>query len=703
MRHLLSLVLFLLAALARPAHIIGGEMYYTHVSGNTYEVTLKLYRECSSTAFDFTASIGAFDVGNQWVGDWAFDLDGEEEIPIETGNPCMTAPPDLCISMGTYIGLIDLPPIQGGYTLSYQRCCRTPDITNLFDPGTQGITCRVDIPDAAAVGDNSSPAFQYYPPIALCLNEPMVIDHSALDADGDDLVYEICAPFIGGTTIAPTPAPPAAPPYDEVSWAPGFSVGNIITASPALVMDANTGVFTFTPTQLGQFVIGVRVKEYRNGVLLGSVVRDFLFEVVACTAGIVSVIEDNTEEVRCTGLTVPFGNNSLGGDFYHWDFGVAGTDADTSNLEQPTFTFPAEGFYTVTLVVNPTWACGDTTVLTYELRNPLTIDFEAPPILCPDQLPVTLEAEGNFTALASVQWTYPGGFSPDPTAHGLDLTYATLGTHMVSVQVEEHGCEAEYTDSVRIMAPPVALFVSDTNGCVPFTTAFVDQSTGSTPLRYLWDLGDGTLSTDSIPVHTYTEPGVYDVRLTVSTDSGCIASSTLLLTDQVSVWPQPIARFMVDPLVTDLMDPNITVYDQSEDAEQLLYEVEGVQYTVPEFAHLFNDGGWHDVVLTAVSGLGCVDTAVTRVFVGDHLFYAPNTFTPNGDGINDSWLPQVKGARKYKLEVFDRWGHSVFETTDPDRSWDGSGAGQGIYHYRAWLTEYGPLEREYRGSVSLLR
>lgn len=703
MRHLLLLLGLSLTMIARPAHIIGGEMYYTHLGGASYQVTLKLYRECSSTAFDFNASVAAFNSSNGMEMDWFFGFDGEVSIPVNTGNPCMTAPPNLCISMGTYTGVVELPSIPGGYTLSYQRCCRTPGITNLSDAGSQGITCKVDLPEATTFGDNSTPQFDNYPPIALCLDEAMTIDHSASDVDGDSLAYEICAPYIGGTTFAPMPAPPGPPPYDLVTWAPGFSVANILTATPPLVIDPVTGVITFTPTQMGYFVVGVRAKEYRNGVLLGSVVRDFMFAVVACQPGIVSVIADNTADVQCTGLTVTFDNNSLGGVAYHWDFGVPGILSDTSILENPTYTFPAAGTYDVTLVVNPTWPCRDTTVMTYVLQDPLVISFTEPDTLCPDQLPVTLTAQGNFTAAANFQWTYVGGNAPDASQNAVQLNYATLGTHAVTVEVEEGGCTAEHTGELTIMPPPVAYFTSDTNGCVPFTAAFLDGSTAMSPMQHLWEFGDGTTSTDSMPTHAYAAPGIYDVRLTVNTTSGCIASSSLLREDQVSVWSQPVARFMVDPKVTDLFDPKVTVTDQSEGFEHLDYVVEGVHYTVPEFTHLFQDGGWFDVLLTATSGHGCVDTAMTTVFVGDHLFFAPNSFTPNGDGINDVWQPRVKGARLYSLEIFDRWGHSVFKTNDPAQGWTGSGEGEGIYNFRAWLTEHGPLERAYSGSINLLR
>jgi gliding motility-associated-like protein len=78
---------------------------------------------------------------------------------------------------------------------------------------------------------------------------------------------------------------------------------------------------------------------------------------------------------------------------------------------------------------------------------------------------------------------------------------------------------------------------------------------------------------------------------------------------------------------------------------------------------------------------GCSDSTIRVVTVSDHLVYVPNTFTPDGDGINDTWAPSVRGARLFELRLFDRWGREVFSTTDPRAVWSGDGEEQGVYHY----------------------
>ena len=100
---------------------------------------------------------------------------------------------------------------------------------------------------------------------------------------------------------------------------------------------------------------------------------------------------------------------------------------------------------------------------------------------------------------------------------------------------------------------------------------------------------------------------------------------------------------------------------------------------------------------------GCSDTTTRLVIVSDHLLYVPNAFTPDGDGLNDTWAPSVRGARLYELIVFDRWGREVFRTTEPKDAWTGQGEGQGVYNYTIRLAEFGAFRKEYNGHVTLLR
>jgi gliding motility-associated-like protein len=704
---LLSFVLLAGSLPVFATHILGGEMSYTYLGNDDYQVTLRLYRDCgpantNNTALDATAAIGVFNSAGVLVNTVHFDLPMETTMPVVVDNPCLTAPPSICTKQGVYTGVIHLPSGTGGYTLAYQRCCRSPAVINVSNTPPQGMTCTVHVPDPSVTGPNSSPAFTDDPPMVLCLDQTTSLTQLAVDPDGDSLAYALCAPLQGGDdTFNVMPDPPAAPPYLPVVWAPGYSTDNQLNSNPPVDFGANSGILTMHPTMIGNFAVSICVSEYRDGVLLSQVIRDFRFLVVNCTQAITAGMED--QQTTCDGLAVQFTNLSTGSDSYHWDFGVAGMAGDTSNLANPSFTFPAPGSYVVSLIASPGWPCNDTAYSTFTVHDPVEVSFQAPPDLCIDQMPIPLTATGNFGAPTNVQWDFGSGVTPDAGQASTTVSYSTLGAHAVTVTASDMGCSGSFTDSIRVYPLPVPAFTSDTIGCIPFQPVFINNSTAWTPMSFHWDFGDGTTSNDSLPQHSYTAAGSYSVSLTVSTDTGCIASRTLTLPDQITVSPQPVAMATAIPSVTTVLDPEVTFYDHSTDAEQWDFLVEGIHYDTTVVTHLFQDAGWYTAFLTVTSGLGCTDTTSVRVFIGDHLFFAPTAFTPNADGHNEVWKPSVKGARQYKLDIFDRWGHVVFSTTDPTKGWDGKDAMPGVYGYKAWLTEWGPLEQEYNGSFVLIR
>ena len=118
-----------------------------------------------------------------------------------------------------------------------------------------------------------------------------MFDHSATDIDGDSLVYEFCNPLltnVPGFYINP----PGAPDYPDLVFNPGYSFDYPINSDPAFDIDPETGLITGTPTLMGQFVVGICVKEYRDGVLLSTTNRDFQFNVTQCDVQVIAAIPE---------------------------------------------------------------------------------------------------------------------------------------------------------------------------------------------------------------------------------------------------------------------------------------------------------------------------------------------------------------------------------------------------------------------------
>lgn len=508
---------------SQATHIVGGELFYDHLGGSQYQVTLKLYRDCTGIAFDATVVVGVFNVDGSLYTTQTLTFPGSQNVPIVLDSPCLTLPPNLCVETTSYVGTFDLPPTPDGYILTYQRCCRTGIINNLLTPGDLGLTVTTRIPGQDIVS-NSSPRFNELPPIALCLNAPLSFDHSATDPDGDSLVYALCTPFNGGTALDPQPNPPTAPPYAPVTWLAPYTEGYPIDSDPAIAVDPASGLLTLTPNLQGNFTVGVLVQEYRNGVFLNETRRDFLFKVVACDAVVTAGIQPQTE--FCQDLTINFTSGSAGAQQYHWDFGVAGIDTDTANVVNPSWTFSEPGTYNVTLIANPGTTCADTTTSTFNVYLSPEPFITTPPFAC-GNLPVTLLAEGTFGANASLQWQLGAGSQPS-TANTPEVTvqFANPGDHEVSLLVAENGCTGFYSTTISNAAQPMAAFsvAPPSPQLVGVPVAFTDGSIapGGTIDSWWWTIDDTEwTSDDAVASWTTPWPGTYHITLVVTTAQGC--------------------------------------------------------------------------------------------------------------------------------------------------------------------------------------
>lgn len=124
--------LILLAAFAaatfcsNASHLVGGDLFYDYLGGGNYRITLKLYRDCNCfncAPFGDPEYISIYNAGGTLIKQLA--LPKPQQIDLLSSvinNPCLVAT-DVCVEQAVYTGTTNLPPIGGGYTLIYQRCC----------------------------------------------------------------------------------------------------------------------------------------------------------------------------------------------------------------------------------------------------------------------------------------------------------------------------------------------------------------------------------------------------------------------------------------------------------------------------------------------------------------------------------------------------------------------------------------------------
>lgn len=267
---------------SQATHIIGGEIYYDRLGNGDYRVTLEVYRDCFNGVADFDNPLQftVFNTDGSIFGVYDFNLISDDELPYVSTSACIIPPSDFCVQLGFYSNIINLPDSPTGYIIAYSRCCWSNNILNILNPGDNGITITSFIPPTAIV--NSNPRYVNYPPLILCANQTLEFDHMAEDPDGDSLVYSIVTPFSGGDGVNPVPDPEPTPPFPFNTFETGFSVTQPFGANSTVQIDPVTGLLTFIPNLLGNFVLAVEVSEYRNGVLISTKSRTFGYRVVTC-------------------------------------------------------------------------------------------------------------------------------------------------------------------------------------------------------------------------------------------------------------------------------------------------------------------------------------------------------------------------------------------------------------------------------------
>ena len=317
----LCFLIFCISDHAIGRHIVGGEITYECKGNGQYEFEMIVYRDCRPQAmaaqYDDTAYIGVYWRGEN--GPWSLvtqinaDNPQISVVPPPT-YPCLTLPPNLCVQKGIYSFDYRFTnwPSNGTYLLVYQRCCRNNTIANIITPGDWGATFYVEINAASQAACNSSPKFANFPPTVLCLQEFFSIDHSAIDIDGDSIVYEFSTPLDGGgqggldgvpgaqfLCDGVRPRPGCPPPFDQVIFSALYSAQNPMGGNPIVQINELTGFISGWPDRLGQFVINVVAREFRGDTLMGEIQRDFQFNIGECILEIFAGIE--TDEVAPDG------------------------------------------------------------------------------------------------------------------------------------------------------------------------------------------------------------------------------------------------------------------------------------------------------------------------------------------------------------------------------------------------------------------
>ncbi len=282
------------------------------------------------------------------------------------------------------------------------------------------------------------------------------------------------------------------------------------------------------------------------------------------------------------------------------------------------------------------------------------------------------------------------------------------------------------TDSIEIFVHsyPDELFTSTrVEGCAPLTVSFTPLQVNGT--QYLWNFGDNDFSEEKLPTHTFEKPGDYDISMSVWSEFGCKIEKTM--PDMVHVYQPPTALFEADMQAVSVLSAEVLFINRSVNASRYFWFFGDQDSSTNENPrHLYEEMGEYEIMLVAESENHCFDTTTRVITVYNQFsFYAPTSFTPNGDGLNDCFRVCGNGISKnnFSLVIYDRWGELVFKTDEFDSkadcdacsqgAWDGTEWGNkakgdkvmpnGIYYWYCQFEDvYGIMHRE-QGSINMVR
>lgn len=682
-------------------------------------------------------------------------------------DPCFRDVIEISTDAGIYITRLELPISEESYLLAYQRCCRNAAISNVQNSQSLGIVISVEVTPESQQICNNSPVFtstidaSKRPNIRICAGLETTIDFSAIDNDldtlgnPDRLVYKFCQPVAsGGVSGSPGNPCPAGNPNcvnDCIGTVPlparcqPNNFRGIITTGmgiPGMTIDENTGLISGTPTNItGIYLLAVCVEEYRYGELIGEIRRDFQFEVVACPLFEVDLVNSSipisellqtcqgSDYESCGLLEVKITNETEVDDrelrdkdiFWEWDIDIRGDTVTNTTEWEPTIEFPGLGRYWVRLIVMPGEICADTCEQFVNVTAEIAAKFVDPILDDCSQSVVFLDAsesilpEPNF----NVRWDFGDGtfLEDDHTLNPSILTpvheYSSIGFKDVTLTVTKDDCIFPLTKQLAFfplldidVIPSKFVSCAFTEVTFDSLARFVDDT-----YQFSWDFGDGNTSDELRPEHRFDDVGIWPVTLEIESPAGCSGRFTVA---EIEVLPGPQAAFTAPDFVDDIND-NVQFNDTSTGAETYLWDFgDGNTSTLRDPIHSYGAVGQYDVSLTVTSSFSdCQDvfTKEVQISVPSELEF-PNAFTPDGDGNNDLFfgvklVPNL-GA-DFILEIYDRWGEMVFESTALEDGWNGqkfnTGGAMpiGVYVYKVKFTNLLGDSEVKKGTFLLLK
>ena len=761
----LFIAILLFPQINTATHLVGGDASYKFVEFNsdstlvTFDVLFKMYRDSEGIGllFDNDADFGIYRQLSS--GDWelyeSVSRVGHSnviQIPI-IDDPCRDEPDNVGVQYTTYAIRIELEVGDSDYMVAYQRATRSESATNVFAQDIGAVFDVIITPEAQRLG-NSSPVFSENPPIFICTGFELNVDASGTDKDGDSLSYKFCTPIIaGGANIemgncfSPRPdVRQCLPPFNNISFRPPFTAEAPMGGDPLVSINAITGILSGIPSLEAQYIVGMCIEEWRDGIMIGSVRRDFQFNALSCTKDISAELIADEVEIdtslgvsrmvniikACGDSTVYFESTRFDNQMnsYSW-FIESATGEEVFNFTEldafsTTAVLPELGEYFGTLIINENFNCPDTAFFRVERLPLMRTDFEFALTDSCYSAPIQF-TDMSWAEQADIirwEWDYDNG-DTDNIANPL-YEFENRGSQNVQlISFDTNGCRDTMTVSLDYNPPhdEILLDTITVNRCFGETFEYFGRSLETagiydTILKY--DTGCDSLNSQLV-LNYFTDP-ILDIQGTVL----CPGESFFyrgVEYSEAGVFP-----FATQSLVhgCDSILHEVTIAIE----ELPMISIQDNQLIVPantDFSLPVEiDGSYSRIQWSPSDGLDCTDCINPIVNFDTDTTYVIEFVTDDGCVIEDSirldfvveptryYIPNVisGGATlvenrffylqtlqeafedvTYDIRIYDRWGGLIHEQeaasiNDRTAGWSGINQLSGTYVYNITVHEF---------------
>ncbi|MBL4754620.1 MAG: SprB repeat-containing protein, partial [Flavobacteriales bacterium] len=537
---------------ATASHSMGVDLTYICLGNNEFVFTISFYRDCSGISAPASANLN---LASASCGQ-NFTVNLPQISSMEISALCPTA---LSTCQGgaqpgaeqyIYSDTITLPAQCTDWIFSWSHCCRNPLITNLTSPSSQNIYIEATYNNTVA-GCNSSPLFTTLPVPYICDGQPYSYNHGAIDIDGDSLVYTLVNPLTSGAA--------------SIAYQPGFTpTVPITTISGTVPFDGATGQMSIVPNGAQVAVVTILIEEYRNGVLIGSTMRDIQIIVLNCgnqqpqldLPGVINLqngtLLDTMSIEACVGSNLVFNLSASDPDngdiitmttnaglaLTGMQFGASGANPVTGNFTwTPQLTDLGFNTFTVTIQDDGCPVLG-TQIYVVEINITNGTFAGSDYFLC-DGDTAQLSVSGG----TSFQWTPSTALSNDTISNPLAWPSSTQTYTVTSDMTGSCGNQDDIT--VFVVTPFTLNTTADVILCNSGAAQLSAVAGPPDNYVYSWSPSIG-LDFDTVPnpLASPTETTVYTVSVTSS--SGCTRTTTQMVT----VAPTPLSTA---PTIDDVL------------------------------------------------------------------------------------------------------------------------------------------------------